>query len=64
MLLTQQHRVRFPANLFRGKNIDVAEVNEQHGLEESGLWLENIDLIYLVLASKYYESSVAPSQSL
>ena len=31
--------------------IDVAEVNQQRWLEESGLWLENVDQIHLVLAS-------------
>ena len=31
--------------------IDVAEVDQQHWLEESGQWLENVDLTHLVLAS-------------
>ena len=30
--------------------IDVAEVNQQRWLEESGQWLENLDQTHLVLA--------------
>ena len=37
-------------NFFIGKIIDVAEVNQQRWLEESGQWLENVDQTYLVLA--------------
>ena len=35
----------------RGKNVSVAEVNQQHCLEESGQWLENVDQTHQVLAS-------------
>ena len=31
--------------------MDVAEVNQQHWLVESGQWLENVDRTHLVLAS-------------
>ena len=31
--------------------LDVAEVSQQRSLEESGQWLENVDLTHLVLAS-------------
>ena len=31
--------------------MNVAEVNQQCCLEESGQWLENVDQTYLVLAS-------------
>ena len=30
--------------IFRGKIIDVAVVNQSRRLEESGQWLENVDL--------------------
>ena len=33
------------------KIVNVAEVHQQHGLEESGQWLENVDRTHLVLAS-------------
>ena len=33
------------------KNIDVAEVNQRHWLEENGQWLENVDWTHLFLAS-------------
>ena len=36
--------------IFRGKNINVAEVNQQRRLRESGQWLENVDQTHLVLA--------------
>ena len=36
---------------FSGKIINVAEVNQRRWLEESGLWLENVDRKHLVLAS-------------
>ena len=32
-------------------SIDVAEVNQQHWLEESGRWFANVDQTHLVLAS-------------
>ena len=39
-------------NLFQMKKIvDVAEVNQQHCLEESGQWLCNVDQTHLLLAS-------------
>ena len=40
-----------PQKIFRGKIVDVAEVNQRHCLEESGLWLENVDRTHLVLTS-------------
>ena len=45
--------VLFPAFLkfFRGKIINVSEVNQWRWLEESGQWLENVDQTHLVLAS-------------
>ena len=36
---------------FSGKITDVAEVNQRRWLEEGGLWLENGDQTYLVMAS-------------
>ena len=36
---------------FRGKIIDVAEVNQRRWLEESGQWHENVDRTHLDLAS-------------
>ena len=33
------------------KIVDVAEVNQQHCLEESGQWLYNVDQTHLLLAS-------------
>ena len=30
---------------FSGKITDIAEVNQRHWLEESGQWLENVDLV-------------------
>ena len=53
MRLTQQpgfNTQHFP-NFFRGKIIDVAEVNQQCRLDECGQWLENVDQTHLVLAS-------------
>ena len=44
-LLTQYSQKKF-----RGKIIDVAEVNQQRWLEEIGQWLENVDRTHLVLA--------------
>ena len=41
----------FSENFFRGKIIDVAEVSQWRWLEESGLWLENVDRTHLVLVS-------------
>ena len=49
-LLTQQPLFRFP-KYFRRKIIDVAEVNWQRWLEESGQWFETVDRTRLVLAS-------------
>ena len=53
MLLTLQPR--FDSQLspkhFSGKIINVAEVNQQYLLEESGQWLENVDRAHLVLVS-------------
>ena len=53
MLLTQQPQVRFPAFqiFFRGKIINIAEVNQHGWLDKSGHWLENVDQNHLVLAS-------------
>ena len=51
---TQLPWVRFPAlpSFFTvEKIVEVAEVNRQCCLEESGTWLENIDRTHLVLAS-------------
>ena len=42
---------RHSRNFFRGKIIDVTEVNQWHWLEKSGHGLENVDKIHLVLAS-------------
>ena len=42
-----QHSQKFS----RGKIVAVAEVNQRRCLEESGLWLENVDRTHLVLAS-------------
>ena len=36
---------------FRGKIVNVAEVNQLRCLEKSEQWLENVDQIHLVLAS-------------
>ena len=46
-------RVWFQAfpQFFQRKIINVAEVNQRPGLEESGKWLENVDQTHLVLAS-------------
>ena len=30
-------------NISEEKNVDVAEVNQRHGMEERGQWLENVD---------------------
>ena len=51
---TQQPQVGFPEfpQKLIGKIIHVSEVNERHWLEESGLWLENVDNAHLVLASR------------
>ena len=49
-----------PKKISEEKIVDVAEVNQRRWLEESGLWLENVDQTHLVLASgklvlqKYY----------
>ena len=53
LLLTQQPRFKSQRSpkKFRGKIIDVVEVNQWPWLEESGPWLENVDQTYLVLAS-------------
>ena len=40
-----------PKKNFRGKIIDVGEVNQLRWLEESGQWLENVDRTHLVQAS-------------
>ena len=37
--------------LFSVEIVDVAEVNQHHCLEESGQWLENVDLTHLALTS-------------
>ena len=36
---------------FRGKIVDVTEVNQQHSLEDIRQWLENVDPTNIVLAS-------------
>ena len=55
LLLTQLTWVQitaFPPKKFKVTSIsDVAEVNQQHWLEESGRWFANVDQTYLVLAS-------------
>ena len=54
MLLAQQPQVWFPAfpqKHYRGKIIDVAEINQHPWLEESGQWPENVDRTHLALAS-------------
>ena len=52
LLLTQQPGFdsQHSRIFFRGKIIDVAEVNQWRWLEESGQWLENVDQNQLVLA--------------
>ena len=40
-----------PTKKFRGKIINVAEVNQRRWLEESGQWQENVDQTHLVLVS-------------
>ena len=40
-----------PPKKFRGKIINVAEVNQRRWLEESGQWQENVDQTHLVLVS-------------
>ena len=56
MLLTQQPRLWFDSQryrkIFRGKIINVAEVNQRDWFEESGQWLENVDRTHLVVATK------------
>ena len=37
---------------FKGKIIDVAQVNQPPLLEERGQWLEDVDQIHLALASR------------
>ena len=39
------------SHFFEEKIINVAEVNSQHWLEESGQWLDFVDRTHLVLAS-------------
>ena len=53
LLLTQQPRFdsQHSRIIFRGKIIDVVEINQQHLLDESGQRLENVDQTHLVLAS-------------
>ena len=41
-----------PPKISEKKNVDGAEVNQQrHLVEESGLWLENVERTHLALAS-------------
>ena len=47
-----------PKKFSEEKIVDVAEVNQWRCLEESGLWLENVDQTHLVLASVYYKKIV------
>ena len=53
MLLTQQpgFDCEHSRNFFRGKIINITEVNQWRWLEESGQWLENVDRTHLVLVS-------------
>ena len=46
-----------PKKIKRKKFINVAEINQQRCLEESGQWLENVDQIHLVLASGKLEKT-------
>ena len=50
-----------PPKNFRGKVIDVAEVNQRHWVEESGLWHENVDRTHLHLASGKPVLQMAPN---
>ena len=40
-----------PKTISEEKNVDVAEVNQRHCIEESRQRLDNVDLIHLVLVS-------------
>ena len=41
------------------KIVDVAEINQQHCLEEYGHWLENVDPTHLILpCDKYVQKKV------
>ena len=53
MLLTQQPRAQLPAfpKILRVKIINVAQATKWRRLEESELWLENVDRTHLVLTS-------------
>ena len=42
---------QYSQKMFQGKIVDVAELNQRRGLEESGQWLEYVDRTHLVLAS-------------
>ena len=48
---------QYSRNDLRGKKIYVGEFNPCHGLEESGLWLQNVDhtLLVLAVASQCYK---------
>ena len=41
---------------FRGKNANVAAVNQRCCLEENGQRLENVNKTHLVVASQYYKN--------
>ena len=58
LLIIQRPRFKSqhsPKN-FRGKIIDVADVNQRRWLEESGQWLENVDQIHLPSTGKWQAS--------
>ena len=44
-----------PQNFTEENIVNVAEVNQQRCIEESGQWLENVGQTYLVLASGMLE---------
>ena len=49
---------------FQKKTIaDVVKANQQHCLEESGQWLENVDQTQLVMASGY-QKKLSPMEAL
>ena len=51
LLLDPAAQGLIPKKIFRGKIVNVAEVNQGRYLEESGQWLENVVRTQLVPAS-------------